>query len=102
MYNRKNYVNIKCMSKNILYVLILVSFSLPAFAVESTNDAAIKKQIIAASIASYPSKCPCPYNVTKNGSRCGGRSAYSKPGGYAPVCFESDVTPEMVKAYKKR
>lgn len=35
--------------------------------------------------------CPCPYNVASDGSVCGGRSAYSRSGGYEPVCYESDI-----------
>jgi len=44
-------------------------------------DDAVRKAIIADSLAKYPGPCPCPYNVARNGSRCGKRSAYSKPGG---------------------
>lgn len=31
--------------------------------------------------------CDCPYDYAKNGSICGGRSAYSRPGGREPVCY---------------
>lgn len=31
--------------------------------------------------------CDCPYDYARNGSRCGGRSAYSRPGGRSPVCY---------------
>lgn len=31
--------------------------------------------------------CDCPYDYARNGSRCGGRSAYSRPGGREPICF---------------
>ncbi len=65
------------------------------------SDAAVKKAIIADSLSRYPGPCPCPYNVARNGSRCGKRSAYSRPGGYSPVCYESDVTSEMVKEWRK-
>src|SRR5258708_22930906 len=43
------------------------------------SDAAVKKAIIADSLSRYPGPCPCPYNVARNGSRCGKRSAYSRP-----------------------
>ena len=49
------------------------------------NKDKIIQDMIANSIASYPGKCACPYQRTSNGSRCGKRSAYSKPGGYEPV-----------------
>lgn len=35
----------------------------------------------------YVGRCDCPYDVARNGSRCGGRSAYSRPGGRSPVCY---------------
>ncbi|WP_139852667.1 hypothetical protein [Acinetobacter pullicarnis] len=66
----------------------------------SENDSAIKKTIIAASIASYPGNCACPYNSASNGSRCGKRSAYNRAGGHAPLCYPQDVTAQMIKSYK--
>ncbi|RWQ29769.1 MAG: SH3 domain-containing protein, partial [Mesorhizobium sp.] len=32
-------------------------------------------------------RCDCPYDLMRNGRLCGGRSAYSKPGGRSPVCY---------------
>jgi hypothetical protein len=64
------------------------------------TDAGIRQQIIRASIAAYPGSCPCPYNVDRAGRRCGGRSAWSRPGGYAPRCYPRDVTIEEVAAYR--
>src|SRR5688572_24249739 len=29
----------------------------------------------------YGQGCDCPYDIASNGSRCGGRSAWSRPGG---------------------
>jgi len=43
------------------------------------------------SIAAYSGSCPCPYSTDRAGRRCGARSAYSRPGGRAPLCFPSDV-----------
>jgi hypothetical protein len=65
------------------------------------NDEQIKHAIIQDSISSYPGNCPCPYNTARNGSRCGGRSAYSRAGGYSPLCYARDVTQEMVATYKQ-
>src|SRR5262245_48623151 len=64
------------------------------------TDAAIRQEIIAASLASYRGSCPCPYNTDRAGRRCGGRSAYSKPGGASPLCFPNDVTQKMIDAYR--
>jgi hypothetical protein len=64
--------------------------------------AQIKRAIIQASIASYTGSCPCPYNVDRGGRRCGRRSAYNRPGGASPICFEEDITAAMVEAYRYR
>jgi hypothetical protein len=37
----------------------------------------------------------------RNGKLCGGRNAYSRPGGAAPLCYPTDVTPAMIEAYRK-
>ncbi|MBZ9936640.1 SH3 domain-containing protein [Mesorhizobium sp. BR1-1-16] len=36
----------------------------------------------------YVGRCDCPYDLMRNGRMCGGRSAYSRPGGRNPVCYE--------------
>ncbi len=35
----------------------------------------------------YIGTCDCPYDLMRNGRRCGGNSAYSKPGGRNPQCY---------------
>jgi hypothetical protein len=61
------------------------------------------EQIIQESIAQYPGKCPCPYSIMSNGKKCGKRSAYSKPGGYEPLCYVSDVKKKkkILQIFKK-
>ena len=54
--------------------------------------------MIQESIAQYPGKCPCPYSIMSNGKQCGKRSAYSKPGGYEPLCYVSDITDKKNKS----
>jgi hypothetical protein len=66
------------------------------------TDAEIKQEIIADSIAHYRGNCPCPYNTDRAGRRCGARSAYSRPGGASPICYEKDVTQQMVDEYRRR
>lgn len=61
-----------------------------------------KDEIIRQSIASYAGSCPCPYNRDRAGRRCGGRSAWSRPGGYSPICYESDVSASRVDSYFAR
>lgn len=66
------------------------------------TTAQVKKAIIRQSIARYPGSCPCPYSVTRSGSRCGRRSAYSKPGGYSPKCYARDVSGRDVRIWRTR
>jgi hypothetical protein len=44
--------------------------------------------------------CACPYDLARNGSSCGGRSAYSRPGGAEPKCYAKDVTKADMDAYR--
>lgn len=44
--------------------------------------------------------CACPDDRMRNGRRCGGNSAYSKPGGRQPLCYVSDVTAEHIERYR--
>jgi hypothetical protein len=82
-----------------LAALLLVALSLPA-AAAPMSDAEIRQALIRDSIASYPGPCACPYERARNGSLCGRRSAYSRPGGYAPLCYDRDITPDMVREYR--
>ncbi|MFZ1007837.1 MAG: hypothetical protein WAN65_13425 [Candidatus Sulfotelmatobacter sp.] len=90
------------MTRWIRFALLSLSvFSGPATAASSMTDDQIKAQIIHESLASYPGNCPCPYNFARNGSSCGRRSAYSRPGGYSPLCYPSDVSQQMVADYRR-
>lgn len=71
-------------------------------AATAQSDAQVKQRLIRQSIANYSGSCPCPYNVDRGGRSCGARSAYSRPGGAAPLCYASDVTPAMVRAARGR
>lgn len=66
------------------------------------SDNEIREQIIRESISMYSGRCPCPYNTMSNGNRCGGRSAYSKPGVAEPLCYKSDISDVMVRSYRAR
>lgn len=72
----------------------------PAKVSPALGDAAITRLLIERSIADYPGSCACPYQSARNGSSCGKRAAYSRPGGYAPLCYAKDVSPEMIAAYR--
>lgn len=64
------------------------------------QSAAVRSKIIEQSIDSYPGNCPCPYNTDRAGRRCGGRSAWSRGGGYAPKCYPGDVTKADIEAFR--
>lgn len=82
--------------------VLLLAIGLWPDAATAQNDGAIKRAIIKQSIASYPGNCPCPYNTDRAGRRCGGRSAYNRAGGYAPLCFPEDVSKADIQAYRQQ
>jgi len=71
-------------------------------ALAALSDDQVKEQIIQESIADYPGNCPCPYNTMRNGRACGGRSAWSREGGYSPVCYKREVTAQMIREWRER
>lgn len=70
--------------------------------IPSIPDTTIIQRIITESVAGYSGSCACPYSTDRGGRRCGNRSAYSKPGGYAPICYPQDVTKAMIEAFRGR
>ena len=66
------------------------------------TDAQIRQVLISQSISRYSGSCPCPYNTDRGGRRCGGRSAYSRPGGASPLYYPGDVSDGAVEAYRAR
>jgi hypothetical protein len=86
--------------KTLIVGLVALGLSAsPAFAFQS--DAQIRQSIIRDSIAAYPGPCACPYNVMRNGRSCGGRSAYSRPGGHAPICYPRDVSQAQIADWRR-
>ncbi len=84
-----------------LILAVALTAAAPAAAQRASDDD-IKRQMIAESIDGYRGACPCPDNRMKNGARCGGRSAYSRPGGAKLLCYPSDITPAMIEEYRRR
>lgn len=84
-----------------LAILMALAVTSPSSSQQNMSDAQVKQAIIRQSITSYSGSCPCPYSIARNGSRCGGRSAYSRPGGEAPLCYASDVSASQVAAYRR-
>jgi len=66
------------------------------------SDSTIVQRIIAESVSGYSGSCPCPESRDRAGRRCGRRSAYSKPGGAAPICYPGDVSKAMIEAFRSR
>ena len=78
---------------------LVLGFPAPCFA-DSLTDKQVRQIMNIESIATYPGHCPCPYNTASNGSSCGKRSAWSKAGGYAPLCYVSDISDTAVRAWR--
>ena len=82
----------------LFFALCMKLFSNEKLSVDETNK--LKQQMIDESIANYPGKCACPYQIMSNGKRCGKFSAYSKPGGYDPLCYFDDITENIIASYQ--
>jgi hypothetical protein len=96
------YARIKAKKFSILLKAAAIFLCLAITPVQAQSNNDIAQRIIAESLANYSGNCPCPYNTDRAGRRCGKRSAYSKPGGYSPICYKEDVTPTMIKSYQAR
>lgn len=79
----------------------LILLATPALA-QSSADERDRQTMIQESQISYPDNCPCPYNTDRAGRSCGARSAWSKPGGYAPLCYPADITEDMLRRWRER
>jgi hypothetical protein len=93
------------MRSRLSVAVVLASFALlpgsVGLARAPMTDAQVRQAIIKQSIADYGGSCPCPFNKAKNGSNCGGRSAYSRRGGSPPFCYAKDVTNSMVADWRR-
>jgi hypothetical protein len=88
-----------------ILTVLLIATAGSALAREPLTDAQVREAIIKESVAAYMATghpCACPYNLARNGSQCGGRSAYSRPGGAAPLCYPRDVSDGMVADWKRK
>jgi hypothetical protein len=86
--------------------LLFLVFATPAFAQPATKqmtDTEIASIIVQASRDAYyrtGRPCACPEDLARNGSQCGGRSAYSRPGGASPYCYPSNVPKAEIDRYR--
>src|SRR5262245_46317271 len=81
---------------------IILALGLVNACAAELTDQQVRELIVAQSLRSYPGNCPCPYNVDRAGRQCGKRSAWSKPGGYSPICFVTEVSEAQVRAFRSR
>ena len=82
-------------------IALLLLAAAPALG-QSSADQRDRQKMIEESISAYSDSCPCPYNTDRAGRRCGGRSAYSRPGGASPLCFPQDISDTMLAAWRSR
>jgi hypothetical protein len=67
---------------------------------QKLSDSEVRLLLVQESIAAYNGACPCPETRNSRGARCGGNSAYSRPGGSRPLCYPTDVTDAMIQRYR--
>jgi len=79
--------------KTIILILLIIFSN---FCYADDNQDTLVKNLIVKSIANYPGKCACPYQLKSNGKKCGKSSAYLKPQGYSPLCYSSDIANQIV------
>ena len=66
------------------------------------SDSQIRQKIIDEDRNDYPGPCACPYDTDRAGRRCGRKSAYNRPGGYAPRCYSSDISKADIAQWRER
>jgi hypothetical protein len=91
------------MRERLLFAIIaLLPYSAAAFD-QAPTDQQITAAIIQQTRQEYYATghpCACPEDLARNGSRCGLRSAYSRPGGAEPKCYPQDVSKAEIDAYR--
>jgi hypothetical protein len=92
----------------LIFVAVLALAALYVWAsvahAQSLTNAQVACKIIVASRNAYYATghpCACPYDHARNGNVCGGRSAYSRPGGAEPKCYPKDVSSAEIGAFRK-
>lgn len=83
------------------YYLLTLGPGEPLLQFAYKNWESLAQEIISLSLRSYGGNCPCPYNRDAGGKYCGGRSAYSRPGGYSPLCYTEDIESSDIQAHRQ-
>lgn len=95
-------MDIKLIASTLFAATFIFSSGLVLAKSGKLTDDQVKQRIIDDSISAYPGSCACPFNSARNGSSCGRRSAWSRAGGYSPVCYKREVTKEMLNTWRKQ
>lgn len=82
--------------------LVTLLASASGQAKSNLSDDQVRERMIQESLGTYNGPCPCPYNTMRNGTSCGNRSAYSKPGGASPLCYKKDISDEAVRGWRRK
>jgi hypothetical protein len=85
------------------FIALCLTLATSALAESPLTDHQIAMIIVQVSRGAYYQSgrlCVCPEDLARNGSRCGRRSAYSRPGGAEPYCYVTDVPKEKIEAYR--
>lgn len=77
-------MNIKFVTISVFAVVFVFASDISIAKSNALSDDQVRQRIIDDSVASYPGTCACPFNTARNGSSCGGRSAWSKAVGIHP------------------
>jgi len=95
------------MNRILTVAALAISFQVPALGQPAPKpqltDQQIAEVIVRESRQSYyrtGHPCACPEDLARNGSRCGKRSAYSRPGGAEPYCYVTDVPAAEIARYR--
>src|SRR5258708_33193497 len=94
------------MQEAVLSAIVALLF-LPSlgFGQAALTDQQVIEQIIQQSLKEYHDRgrpCDCPDDRARDGSLCGGRRAYIRPGRAEPKCYAKDVTNADIEAYRAR
>ena len=89
-------------SRVLVIGVALLALTASALALDRQSDADVASAIIRECAAIYHASrpCACPEDLARNGSRCGGRSAYVRPGGATPRCYPRDVSAREIADYR--
>jgi hypothetical protein len=94
---------VKLLLKLLTFALVVMMLSTSALAFEQPqSDQDIARAIVQECLAIYHERrpCACPEDHAHDGSLCGRRSAYNRPGGAEPKCYVSDVSPGEIADYR--